>query len=364
MVRTQNTSKSDTSKKLAAKKPLQDVTDRYKPLYSTVDRPTPKPNTTLGPTRHILPSSLPPSSPLSASSRPLIDLVNRHVPPMSLSAPENLESEFNDEPGVGGAHSIHSHVGQVTRHTQTMSSSAAENLDSNFDEHGPDIAAGEFGVNSYVDSDPFGFLALENKLKTFRSHQQVEPRFRTILTTPSTPSKKGDERKAIRSPIVSGSEPSSMSSTLSLMPISRKGKKRMDAEEKPILEAELDNNTLATPATSLKTNSRQRHPKGVSGTKESGNPSKKSTLRQTGAAAKFRKGASHGRMRDEGRNVTTVAEAVGKATRQKPRVKRTARSPIDANSDVEKWEQERQARLDYFKKLEDYQLEKENVYVV
>jgi hypothetical protein len=36
----------------------------------------------------------------------------------------------------------------------------------------------------------------------------------------------------------------------------------------------------------------------------------------------------------------------------------------DFSLDEQKWERERQTRLEYFKKLQDYQVEKENVYVI
>ncbi|KAG6897713.1 hypothetical protein C0992_011923 [Termitomyces sp. T32_za158] len=314
----------------AIKGPLQDITDRFNPARSSANSSTPNPRHKPNPLRTtcapIVSTSLPPSSPPSASSRLLVDHA-QHVSPSVLSG--NLELE-SDDPG---------------RRDTTAASDA----------------------NS--DADPFGFFALENKLKIFRSRQQhtklrnkpaPSPRIQAVYSdcvNPPTSTERHNERTDIESPISFGkdnSEPDPMPST-PLNPIVRKGKERAVAKEKSIPRVELAENILETPAPSQKANRRRRNAKGVSDL-----PSGRSSLRQTGATAKARKNASRVRTREEG-GCVSPAGLLMKTTRQNSHVKKTAKpTSSDAHADAK----ERQARLDYFKKLEDYQLEKENVYVI
>ncbi|KAG5731770.1 hypothetical protein E4T56_gene818 [Termitomyces sp. T112] len=266
----------------------------------------------------MTPSSLPPSSPPSASSGLFVDLGAydaQHL--LSPSVPENLELKF-DEPGL-------------------------------------DIEAAGTS-NPHAHPDPFGFFALENKLKIFRSRQKAEPRDQTVpvpppqtihsdLPTPSTPLARR-KRKAIESPIPSdnsSSEPDTIS-RIPLKPIAKKGKERAVAEDRPIRSAELVDDSLETLGSRSKSGPPRRNAKVTSSAKESSNSSHRYSLLQTGATANSRKGVRRGRRRDAER-FESAEEAVMKPTRQKLRVERPAKVTIDSNTDMKTWEQERQARL-------------------
>ncbi|KII95579.1 hypothetical protein PLICRDRAFT_170213 [Plicaturopsis crispa FD-325 SS-3] len=58
------------------------------------------------------------------------------------------------------------------------------------------------------------------------------------------------------------------------------------------------------------------------------------------------------------------ARATKGRAKSKPKPKAAAPESDDDDDAKEKWERERQARLDYFKKLQDYSVEKEDVYVI
>ncbi|KAG6886319.1 hypothetical protein C0993_006729 [Termitomyces sp. T159_Od127] len=305
----------------AAKRPLQDVTDRYYPTRSPENRPSPninprrKPNPLRTAAEHVVVStSLPPSSPPSASSRPVAAHA-RHVSPLIPS--HSLEYD------------------------------------------------GRLDTTTASDADPFGFFALENKLKIFRSRQQhakprkqptPSPQIQAVHPNSVNPL---TQHQGIRSPSSpfskDDSEPTASVPSTPLNAVSKKGKERAVAEERSTPRAELAVNNSETPVPSQKAKLRRRNAKGVPDV-----PSRESPPRRQAYTTKLRKNVSHRRTHGEGGRASP-AESLTKTTRQKSRVKRIANPVSGVDTDDAK---ERQARLDYFKRLEGYQLEKENVYVI
>lgn len=137
--------------KTVVKRPLQDITDRFVPAVQTSRPPTPKPRASEGTFGAKLrsvkpsgfPSSLPPSSPPSVSSAFVLPVPDHHTHPQSpsnhVSDVENVDPEFEPE----------------------------EDIDNELD--------------TLDNSDPFGFFAVEQKLKSLRAHQHDRPpRYRAL----------------------------------------------------------------------------------------------------------------------------------------------------------------------------------------
>ncbi|KAG6866684.1 hypothetical protein C0991_000794 [Blastosporella zonata] len=291
---------SEPSKQSSIKQPLQDITDRFVPL----------------PVRHsrkpAAPSSLPPSSPPSAHTFSELS-INR--------------------------------ITYDARHTDNL----------------PDtIDAGDS-----THSDPFGFFAVENKLKSLRTQQDKPrasrpPRIQTTrsnLVSPPTPPKRRNKRRVNMSP---DSEADSMPSSPSpRKPILIKGKERALSGDGHAVEGEAKYENVETITLIPRLDLRRRATKRAcnSTTKLSG---RSSSPEQTGLLAQDSRRSEIADVKKPRVTASTARSSM----RQKRPGQRKAKPPSTADHDLKKWEQERQARLEYFKKLESYQVEKENIYVV
>ncbi|KAG6920048.1 hypothetical protein DXG01_010116 [Tephrocybe rancida] len=155
---------------------------------------------------------------------------------------------------------------RFAHYAQPISSSPARNLGSEFEEPAHNAATTSLGSDSHTSSDPFGFFAVENKLKILRS-QQVKPRYRAappppiptarddILLLP-TPPKRRNKRPANPSPVASSLEADSMPSTPSPpKPISRKGKEKEDTRS---IEGDAVHESLDAITATLRVNARRR----------------------------------------------------------------------------------------------------------
>ncbi|KAF5386118.1 hypothetical protein D9615_002329 [Tricholomella constricta] len=349
------------SNNIIVKRPLQDITERFVLISPAVNRvPTPKPRRKVKAPGGIfgaklranepsrIPSPLPPSSPPSVSSAFLLPVPDYHI-----RSPFILASD-------------------------------GENLDSESENFEPDRYRGGDEANAEVDilnnSDPFGFFAVEKNLKALRAQQEERrPRYRaappphidTLFkgehpVTPPTPRKRPSKRRAIASPNALRQSPrtDSMPSTPSpSKPISNKGK----GKAVEILDETLEKISVTPTVAS------RRRPAKRENSEEAGSvvsPVKRRSVRRAVTTTQMTRGAESGRV-DKGTKPRTKrgaafgtgASAARQRSRAKGKAKSTRSSVIDENQ-REKWERERQERLDYFRRLQDYQVEKENVYVV
>ncbi|KAG5646849.1 hypothetical protein DXG03_002226 [Asterophora parasitica] len=306
------------SDKIVTKRPLQDITDRF--AIPAVNRLP----TTAKPRRkvkvpsaaklraakpHGLPSSLPPSSPPSTSSRlPIPDHHDHRSPSIAASDRENIGPQLeNSEPAwsLGGD--------------------------------------GDAAVDAVNTSDPFGFFAVEKKLKTLRAKER-QPQYRAAppppistmfaLAIPPTPRKTHRKRRAVTSPnsdICSGAD--SMPSTPSpSKPINIKGNgffvrdvRRTDGAMDETLET-----VLATPTIA----GRRRPAKRACKEKNDMPPAKRRRLVRTAATTtRTTRGARSERENNETKRRATGAAAsqTGPTTRSqtKGKGKSTASSAIN-----------------------------------
>ncbi|GLB37338.1 hypothetical protein LshimejAT787_0403890 [Lyophyllum shimeji] len=359
--------------KHAMKRPLQDITDQFVPASPGVIArpPTPKPRrgveprgSTLGQRpgviakAPVIPSSLPPSSPLSTSS--------------------------------GFPHAASSHYVQAMSPMPHATDEAK--LDSQFDsEHGLTIG----GVNATEaenpdNSDPFGFLAVERKLKALRPRMQVrETRYPSVppsqpepklevehlqpLIIPGTPHKRGIRRAIasanLSSPDIYSGRTDSMPTTPSPSKPSsgiRKGKAVLQDEDDT--DGDTAAGSLERPSMTTTSATRRKPAKRARKDEESsGRTPRRRSLRRAAVAGKARKGREDGES-NAGQKRGATKKAGTKVARRKVQAKGKAKAagnvnPVD-DEQRQRWERERQERLDYFRKLQDYQMEKENVYVI
>ncbi|KAG6857755.1 hypothetical protein H0H87_004171 [Tephrocybe sp. NHM501043] len=210
--------------------PFQDVADRYTSLPHSARRPTPRPRhrpdpheTTRPSVRPALPSSLPLSSPLSTSSGLCTD-----------------------------------QYGQLTTSNLGL-------------EVVPIVTARAINADTSNNSDPFGFFAVEKRLKVLRA-QRVKARSRAAAPTqiqttrddlvfPPTPPKRRHKRRAGVLPIFSreldseaDSPPSSPSPS---KPASGTGKERAADSNIPVREDGVEGLEPSTPIT-IKSNPKRR----------------------------------------------------------------------------------------------------------
>ncbi|KAG6813766.1 hypothetical protein H0H92_007718 [Tricholoma furcatifolium] len=284
-----------------SKHPLRDITEQKRSVL-----PTPRPRS--NPVRAALASSLPPSSPPSATV-PIGAEIYQILP-------DDLGSDFDDfEPTTARA-----------------------------------LEADSRG------SDPFGFLAVEHKLKILKAQKQNQGLEKTGKNFPSlpVPSKRRNQRRLNISPIIynedvleSDALPSSPSPSNPLLP------KKKDRFPRNAFagDAQARNGNMDTVIPALRLRPQRnatKMPREVltkddpSISSQDCPPSPKSSASLKESPCKKRSG-----------------------TARKKRVTRTTKPQKNSKDEqIEKWDQERRIRLEYFNKLENYQLEKENVYVI
>ncbi|RDB25160.1 hypothetical protein Hypma_007987 [Hypsizygus marmoreus] len=351
-------------------RPLQDITDRFVSAVEPLPSPRPRrkvkaPGGTFGAKLRAakapaIPSSLPPSSPPSASSRdPELYVDNR-----------STSSNYGDE-----------------------------NVDPNLElprferEPGPSNALDE-DAGPLDTSDPFGFFVVEKKLKALRARpsyiEKQQLRYRAAppppidtalipghLVTPPTPRKRRGKRRALASPSISNpdvfsprttSMPSSPSPS---KPSSRKGKEKAAAkEEKGGSDTEMGSDLAVTPQPRRPTKRLRRQGTSKEIAEAPDRPVLRRSGRRTTATMDNAKAAddgdgSHVRVTRRKRTAATSSRTKPSGEKRQPKGKGKASAATQEDDEQrEKWELERQERLEYFRKLEDYQVEKENVYVV
>ncbi|KAJ6491684.1 hypothetical protein C8R47DRAFT_437077 [Mycena vitilis] len=311
------------------KRPFADITDRFVSPAPRLKRKPKTPGGALGEklrlrvieTTKAFPSSLPPSSP------PLYSSSSRGLP--LLGSEDEVAQEVNEDVPLYG----HEDFG-------TMLPSEDDECDSDAENRAP--------ANL---SDPFGFFAVERKLKAERALEPAVAHHGRVtddkerddgLVMPPTPHKPGPGKRRL-SHVFSPESASLVSS-----PSPLKGRYSDANTSRNVLMAEVDEEEDTPPK---RKKARQ--------SSETSLPPRRSTRGQTKAVAEKKNAAPKPK--------TRARKAAPKPSAAKPRSKgkKKAVEEDDEDDDAqEKFEAERQARLEYFRKLEDYSFEKENVYVV
>ncbi|KAJ7099478.1 hypothetical protein B0H15DRAFT_944894 [Mycena belliarum] len=356
------------------KRPFQDITDRFVSPQPSKSRRKPKtPGGALGERLRLrvientaklaatpdgFPSSLPPSSPplYSSSSR------GGRVPLLSSEGEVAREMHRAD----------HEELYQYGRDDFAS-------MDDNENEYDEDAENRAPATNS----DPFGFFAVERRLKAERAAQPVPaalPRQpparatddrerddgRLMPTTPHKP-KPGKRAAATADTVLGpGSEAPSLSSSPS--PI-----KHAEARASP--DGSMDTSGELFPA---RVQTRRR----ADGDEENAPPRRKKPRRSESpevalplpprrntcaqSAAQKETQAQKSKSAKDDVKPRSNTRATRKAPpKTKPRAKKKAVKDNDSDDDQqEKFDAERRARVEYFRKLDDYSFEKENVYVV
>ncbi|KAJ7270115.1 hypothetical protein B0H12DRAFT_1229355 [Mycena haematopus] len=301
---------------ITQKRPFQDITDRF-----ISPRPKRKPGGALGEklrlraaAEKVFPSSLPPSSP------PLY---------------QSSSSQWMPDRGV--AREVHEDAAEPYGHEDFSSMLPS-------DEDGDPDAENRAPANL---SDPFGFFAVERKLKAAK--RDIQPTVLRAsrpagdkerddgLVMPPTPHKPTIGKRGL-------SDVSPPSASLSSTPSPVKGVINRDSAmntSHELLPVQADDDDAP----------RSKKPRKSS---EEPLPLRRSTRGQSKLVVE--KGIPKPKR---------VRKAPARA-KPKSKGKKKAVDPADNDLDDqhEKFEAERQARLEYFRKLEDYSFEKENVYVV
>ncbi|KAG7085737.1 hypothetical protein E1B28_003280 [Marasmius oreades] len=221
------------------------------------------------------------------------------------------------------------------------------------------------------DPDPFGFFAVEEKLKAERSRQPLKPSKPLLppskpttlpLNPPCTPHKRRIGRHA-----VTASSRSSSPGRSNRLPSSPSPAKR-PSERFVTRETNLDNDEEIAPLivdhddTPPKADGRRKKPR------RDDSPVSPERLAKSLTCLlprRRRRGKNPRTYKDEDDSEDEQPTAKRQTRRrQKPReaVRQDEDGEIDV--DVERMAQERQARLEYFKKLQNYEIAKENVYVI
>ncbi|KAJ6631473.1 hypothetical protein B0H10DRAFT_2207126 [Mycena sp. CBHHK59/15] len=363
----------------ASKRPFQDITDRFRiepaPTPPTT-RPRRKPKTpggalgeklrlrgieTTKSATNIFPSSLPPSSP------PLYSSSSRDVP-LDLNSEDEVIQEIqedDDEPVYG-----RDDFGSILPSDDDADDDAENRAPANL-------------------SDPFGFFAVERKLKTKRDVLPLQP---TVLRTsryvddkerddgrvmPSTPHKPkvGKPRVSTHADVFSEattSLPSTPSPTKQVQDSSRA--RGQESLEEADMETEVEERRAPRPRAKGKSRETEQNDEAAPRRKKARRsdspvnprdlvlglevvlPMRRSTRARSKAASK-----DDSQPKTRARNAPAKAKPAAKGRGKK---KANEDNEMDHDDDREKWEAERQARLEYFRKLDDYSFEKENVYVV
>ncbi|KAJ6593325.1 hypothetical protein B0H19DRAFT_17541 [Mycena capillaripes] len=309
------------------KRPFQDITDRFIP-----PRPKRKPKTpggTLGEklrlrvintTAKTFPSSLPPSSPPLYQSSSSLGL------PL-LSSEDEVAQQVHEDAAPFGQEDFGSMLPS--------------------DEEGDSDAENRAPANQ---SDPFGFFAVERRLKAEREVQPMASRPSRYtddkerddgLVMPSTPHKPTLGKRRL-SDVFS---PANTSLASSPSPVKAVGPRDLGMDtSRELLPALADDEDAPPKGKKLRQSS------------EASLPPRRSTRAQSKAVAEKEAPKPKKRVRKAPTKTTTKTKGKGK--------KKAVEDNDPDDDQHERFEAERQARLDYFRKLDEYSFEKENVYVV
>ncbi|KAJ7601932.1 hypothetical protein B0H17DRAFT_1122760 [Mycena rosella] len=333
----------------APKRPFQDITERF-----VSPRPKRKPKTpggalgeklrlriieTTKSKSNAFPSSLPPSSPPLYSESSVSEA--RGVPLRSSQREvHDDEGDEGEEPHGYGYGYGHDDFGSLLP--------SDDDADADAENRAPTPAPL---------SDPFGFFAVERRLKAERKILPPPPPAARPTddkerddgrVMPSTPHKPKVGKSANSNPNVFSPATTSLVSSPSPVKTGDRRRTRADADED-------DDDDENAPPTRKKARP---------------NPEAAAPRRSTRGknSIKAEKAAPASKPKPKTRPARKApAKAAGKATAKAAGKKKE--KAVETNDDAddeqaEKFEAERQARLEYFKRLEDYSFEKENVYVV
>ncbi|KAK7057694.1 hypothetical protein R3P38DRAFT_1183697 [Favolaschia claudopus] len=327
---------SKSTSSTTQKRPFQDITDRF---LSPRKRKPKTPGGAFGEKlrlrvaeKKIFPSSLPPSSPplyqssSSARELPALNSEDEVVRGMRVEEDEEERAPFG-----------HEDFGTMLP-SEDGDSDAENRLPANL-------------------SDPFGFFAVERKLKAQREVEPMLVHTRYAddkerddgLVMPPTPHKPVIGKRRF-SNVVS---PRSGSGTPSPVKGDGAGDSNMSASHGDI--------SLVADEHEVEEEDVEPKKKRARKSAEEVLPMRRSTRTQSKTPAAEQKERMLSKPKKPVRKATAKAKEKGKSKVKKVVVKVETN---DSEDEQEKFTAERQARLEYFKKLDDYSFEKENVYVV
>ncbi|KAL0574814.1 hypothetical protein V5O48_007151 [Marasmius crinis-equi] len=350
--------------------PLQDITetvlhgkpgDDDRPSHPRPKRRAKVPKGALGQKMKQVapPSSLPPSSPVASSSN--------YLPIASSVYGEGDGAGVASQETQGGGHALWVDDGEEDNWKENIDFSSQC-----YDENGRFIVSPMEEVEEVplANSDPFGFFAMEEKLKVERANQPPKPQkvpppsmpVTQTLNPPRTPHKQRVGKRPLSTP---GSGTSSLTRT-EIMPSSPSPAKRSSEQFTVPAETDLD----ASEESALVEADPDDSPPRATGRRKkprlNDSPVNPDRLAKslTSLLPKRRRGKTYRAYEDDDDSDEDHSPRKRSArNRRKPRDAKEEEEEIDVDAD-ERMAQQRQARQEYFKKLQDYQIAKENVYVV
>ncbi|KAH7876734.1 uncharacterized protein C8R40DRAFT_114318 [Lentinula edodes] len=281
-------------------------------------------------------SPLPPSSPFATSSQ-----IPDFLPIATSEASEHLETPFYEEVSVEEEHDFESDVYGML-------------------EEPADV---QYSTYSARNSDPFGFFALEAKLKAQRKEQSITTTsnapYPQSWEPPHSPHKPRIRKRASGKNADSPSLPSSPSPAKPRRVTKQGLAKATNTDETKIQKAlsddEKDCLDVASqdyqPRKRMKTKAVRRQ--GQRNGDKSVDPER--LARDLKVLLPKRSSRRNGKRRSDSNSHEADAKRLRGTTRDKQNKSDTGDQERDS---------ERQKRLEYFKKLEDYKVAKENVYVI
>ncbi|KAJ3936741.1 MAG: hypothetical protein NXY57DRAFT_102604 [Lentinula lateritia] len=223
-------------------------------------------------------------------------------------------------------------------------------------------ADAQYSTYSAQNSDPFGFFALEAKLKAQRKEQSITTTsnapYPQSWEPPHSPHKPRIRKRASGKNADSPSLPSSPSPAKPRRVTKQGLAKATNSDETKIQEAFSDDEKDCLDVASQDYQSRKRMKTNAVGKQEQRNGDKSINPERLARDLKVLLPKRSSRRNGKRRSNLSSHEADAKRLRGTTRDKQT-KSDADQERDSE-----RQKRLEYFKKLENYKVAKENVYVI
>ncbi|KAG7449847.1 uncharacterized protein BT62DRAFT_991927 [Guyanagaster necrorhizus] len=227
-------------------------------------------------------------------------------------------------------------------------------------------------INRGTGSDPFGFFAVEETLKADRreqplTHPMLDRNEQAPVTTPRQKLYPATVSPAPRTSGALPSTPSSVKPESSGIP-KHKSSDDSDAEISQIQEDPVNNDNEGSEVGEGEKVRARRGKQRQTIPRESIDPDKlakewKASLPKRRVRRQTQRGQKEDPDKEEGDRKTTRGRRTKSESKTKTRPKKEEHEAVNDDVD-EKFVEERKARLEFFKKLEGYEIHKENVYII